>query len=189
MIKTDTWIRQMATEHQMISPFVEKQKQAGVVSYGLDSTGYDIRLSRHYKRPNYLYSVGDPHDVSLESRYKGEISGDRKIIVPPGEYVLVSSLETFKIPRNIQVRAVGKSTYARIGLIVNIVDTEPEYKGKLTFSLVNPTKWPITVHAEQGIASLKFYETDGDCEVSYAEKGGKYQGTSDAAVAKIKKEE
>jgi len=172
-VKPDHWIRQVAKEHGMIEPFVESSVRQGVLSYGLSSYGYDIRVSDEFKIFTNVNSVMiDPKQFVPQSfvDFKGEVC-----IIPPNSFVLSRSVEYFRIPRDVLVICVGKSTYARCGLIVNVTPLEPEWEGYLTVEISNTTPLPAKVYANEGIAQLLFLSGDGLCEQSYADKKGKYQ--------------
>lgn len=172
-IKPDHWIRRMALEHNMIMPFEEKQVRDGIISYGLSSYGYDIRVSDEYKIfTNVNSAIVDPKNFDPASfvDYRGAIC-----IIPPNSFVLARTVEHFDIPRNVLAICVGKSTYARCGLIVNVTPLEPEWRGILTLEISNTTPLPAKVYSNEGIAQLLFLESDEMCEVSYADRKGKYQ--------------
>lgn len=178
-IKSDRWIR---SQEGMIIPFVERKKASGQISYGVDSYGYDIRFKSQYKRPSSRLQIIDP---KAEMPMDIVTTGDGRITIPPGELVQVESVEQFVIPDNVQVLAFPKSTYARVGVHVNICPTEPGYKGSLTFSVTNPTKYPVVIYAEEGVAALKFFEADEFCEENYEKLGGKYQGSDGVTGSKV----
>ncbi|MEJ2548437.1 MAG: dCTP deaminase [Gemmatimonadota bacterium] len=173
-IKSDRWIRQMATEHGMIEPFTERQVREGVISYGLSSYGYDMRVSDEFRIfHNALSPVVDPKAFDERSfvEFQGEIC-----IVPPNSFALARSVEYFRIPRDVLTICVGKSTYARCGIITNVTPFEPEWEGHVTLEISNTTPLPARIYAKEGIAQVLFFESDEPCEVSYADKKGKYQG-------------
>lgn len=171
-IKPDHWIRRMAHEHQMIEPFVEKQVREGVVSYGLSSFGYDIRIANEYKIfTNVNSAIIDPKKFDSASFF--DFVGD-VCIIPPNSFVLARTMEYFRIPRNVLAICLGKSSYARCGLIVNVTPLEPEWQGYLTLEVSNTTPLPARVYSHEGIAQLLFFEGDAP-EVSYADRKGKYQ--------------
>ncbi|MCL7957104.1 MAG: dCTP deaminase [marine benthic group bacterium] len=173
-IKSDGWIRRMATEHGMIEPFTERQVREGVISYGLSSYGYDMRVSDEFRIfHNALSPVVDPK--SFDERSFIEFQGDI-CIVPPNSFALARSIEYFRIPRNVLTICVGKSTYARCGIITNVTPFEPEWEGHVTLEISNTTPLPARIYANEGIAQVLFFESDEPCEVSYADKKGKYQG-------------
>jgi dCTP deaminase len=173
-IKSDRWIRQMATEHGMIEPFTERQVREGVISYGLSSYGYDMRVSDEFRIfHNALSPVVDPK--AFDERSFVEFEGDI-CIVPPNSFALARSVEYFRIPRDVLTICVGKSTYARCGIITNVTPFEPEWEGHVTLEISNTTPLPARIYAKEGIAQVLFFESDEPCEVSYADKKGKYQG-------------
>ncbi|MEJ2483908.1 MAG: dCTP deaminase [Gemmatimonadota bacterium] len=173
-IKSDRWIRRMATEHGMIEPFTERQVREGVISYGLSSYGYDMRVSDEFRIfHNALSPVVDPK--AFDERSFVEFLGD-VCIVPPNSFALARSVEYFKIPRDVLTICVGKSTYARCGIITNVTPFEPEWEGHVTLEISNTTPLPARIYAKEGIAQVLFFESDEPCEVSYADKKGKYQG-------------
>ena len=172
-IKADSWIRRMAIEQGMIEPFVDGQVRDGVISYGLSSYGYDIRVSNEFKIFTNVHSaVVDPKNFNSNSfiDYRGDIC-----VIPPNSFVLAQTVEYFRIPRNVLTICVGKSTYARCGLIVNVTPFEPEWEGYVTLEISNTTPLPARVYANEGIAQVLFFESDEVCEVSYADRKGKYQ--------------
>lgn len=172
-IKPDHWIRQMATEHNMIEPFVEAQVRHDVVSFGLSSYGYDIRVANEYKIfTNVNNAIIDPKHFVPDSfvDFVGDVC-----IIPPNSFVLARTVEYFRIPRSVLAICLGKSTYARCGLIVNVTPLEPEWAGYLTLEISNTTPLPARVYSNEGIAQLLFFESDDACEVSYADRKGKYQ--------------
>lgn len=172
-VKPDHWIRTMAREHDMIEPFVDTQVREDVISYGLSSYGYDIRIADEFLifTPNPYNTVVDPKaiDTRAFTEFKGEVC-----IIPPNSYVLGRSVEYFRIPGNIICLVVGKSTYARSGIIVNVTPGEPGWEGHWTIEISNATPLPAKIYANEGIAQVVFYEGDTP-EVSYADKAGKYQ--------------
>lgn len=173
-LKPDHWIRKMALEQRMIEPFVEKQVRHGVISYGVSSYGYDLRVADEFKIFTNVYSaIVDPKNFSPESfvDFKGEVC-----VIPPNSFALARSMEYFRIPRSVLTICVGKSTYARCGLIVNVTPFEPEWEGFVTLEISNTTPLPAKVYANEGLAQVLFFEADEACETSYADKRGKYQG-------------
>jgi dCTP deaminase len=171
-IKSDRWIRKMAQEHDMINPFCEKQVRQGVVSYGLSSYGYDLRVADEFKIfTNVDSAVVDPKDFSNKSFVDRE--GD-VCIIPPNSFALARTVEYFRIPRDVLVVCLGKSTYARCGIIVNVTPLEPEWEGHVTLEFSNTTPLPAKIYANEGVAQLIFLESDESCEVSYADRQGKY---------------
>lgn len=182
-LKPDHWIRKMAKEHGMIEPFEENQVRQGVVSYGLSSYGYDMRVSREFKIFTNVYSaIVDPKNFAPESFV--DIEGDM-CIIPPNSFALARSVEYFRIPRGVLTICLGKSTYARCGQIVNVTPFEPEWEGHVTLEISNTTPLPARIYANEGIAQVLFFEGDEPCEVSYADKKGKYQGQRGVTPPKI----
>jgi dCTP deaminase len=184
-LKPDKWIRKMALEHKMIDPFCEKQIKKGVVSYGLSSYGYDIRVSNEFKIfTNVNAEVVDPKEFDERNvvDFRGNIC-----IVPPNSFALARTIEYFKIPRNVLAICLGKSTYARCGIIVNITPFEPEFEGHITIEISNTTPLPAKIYANEGIAQVIFFEGDEECEVSYKDKKGKYQRQKGITLPKILK--
>lgn len=182
-IKPDLWIRRMALEHRMIEPFVENSIRQGVVSYGLSSYGYDIRVSDEFKIfTNVNSAIVDPKNFVPQSfvDFKGDVC-----IIPPNSFVLSRTVEYFRIPREVLVVCLGKSTYARCGLIVNVTPLEPEWEGYLTLEISNTTPLPAKVYANEGIAQLIFLAGDDVCEQSYRDKKGKYQGQTGVTLPRI----
>ncbi len=177
-IKSDRWIRRMAQEHGMIEPFQDGQVREGehgkVISYGLSSYGYDVRCSREFKIfTNVLSATVDPKNFDETSFV--DISSD-VCVIPPNSFALASTVEYFRIPRTVLTVCLGKSTYARCGIIVNVTPLEPEWEGHVTLEFSNTTNLPAKVYANEGVAQMLFYESDEPCEVSYKDRGGKYQG-------------
>ena len=182
-LKPDHWIRRMAQEQRMIEPFVDGQRREGVISYGLSSYGYDMRVSDEYKIfTNVRSAIVDPKNFSDDSfvDYQGDIC-----VIPPNSFVLARSMEYFRIPRSVLTLCVGKSTYARCGLIVNVTPFEPEWEGFVTLEISNTTPLPARVYSNEGIAQVIFFEADEDCEVSYADKRGKYQRQDRLTLPKL----
>jgi dCTP deaminase len=182
-IKADKWIRRMALEHRMIEPFVDAQVRAGVVSYGLSSYGYDIRVADEFKVfTNINNTVVDPK--SFDPRSFVDIRADT-CIVPPNSFALARTIEYFRIPRDILTVCVGKSTYARCGIIVNVTPFEPEWEGFVTLEISNTTPLPARIYANEGIAQVLFFQGDEPCERSYADKKGKYLKQQGVTLPKI----
>ncbi|MCH9626143.1 MAG: dCTP deaminase [Chlamydiales bacterium] len=177
-IKEDAWIRQMAQQQKMIEPFVDgqvKSSQEGkrLVSYGLSSYGYDIRVSEEFKVFTNVYnSVVDPKNFTEDAFVDIYAS---ECIIPPNSFALARSIEYFRIPRNILTLCLGKSTYARCGIIVNVTPFEPDWEGHVTIEISNTTPLPAKIYANEGIAQVIFFEAAQMCEISYAEREGKYQ--------------
>ena len=163
----------MALEHGMIEPFEDRQVRAGVISYGLSSYGYDIRVADEFKVfTNINSTVVDPKN--FDSRSFVDVKAD-VCIIPPNSFALAKTVEYFRIPRDVLTVCVGKSTYARCGLIVNVTPFEPEWEGYVTLEISNTTPLPAKVYANEGISQVLFFQSDEICEVSYADKKGKYQ--------------
>ncbi|MCB9430438.1 MAG: dCTP deaminase [Ardenticatenaceae bacterium] len=182
-IKADSWIRRMAQEHGMIEPFVDGQVREGVISYGLSSYGYDIRVSDEFKIFTNVHSaIVDPKNFNPQSfiDYKGDVC-----IIPPNSFVLAQTVEYFRIPRDVLTICVGKSTYARCGLIVNVTPFEPQWEGFVTLEISNTTPLPARVYANEGIAQVLFFQSDEVCEVSYADRKGKYQNQQSIVLPRI----
>ena len=172
-IKADSWIRRMALEHRMIEPFEDRQVRDGVISYGLSSYGYDIRVANEFKVfTNINNTVVDPKN--FDDRSFVDMTTD-VCIIPPNSFALAKTVEYFRIPRDVLTVCVGKSTYARCGLIVNVTPFEPEWEGFVTLEISNTTPLPAKVYANEGISQVLFFQSDEICEVSYADKKGKYQ--------------
>ena len=182
-IKSDRWIKQMALEHGMIEPFEEKQMREGVISYGLSSYGYDIRVADEFKIfTNVNTTIVDPKH--FDSRSFVDVRGD-VCIIPPNSFALAKTVEYFRIPRDVLTICVGKSTYARCGLIVNVTPFEPEWEGFVTLEISNTTPLPAKIYANEGIAQVLFFQSDEPCETSYADKRGKYQNQSGLVLPKL----
>jgi dCTP deaminase len=182
-IKSDHWIRRMALEHDMINPFSEKQVRQGVVSYGLSSYGYDLRVADEFKIfTNVNSSIVDPKKFDEKSFVT--INSD-VCIVPPNSFALARSVEYFKIPRNVLTLCVGKSTYARCGIIVNVTPFEPEWEGFVTLEISNTTPLPAKIYANEGLCQIIFFESDEVCETSYKDRKGKYQAQTGIVLPKV----
>ena len=182
-IQPDSWIRQMAKEHGMIEPFVEKQVSSHVISYGVSSYGYDIRVADEYKIFTDVFSaVVDPKHFDPKSMvdFKGDMC-----IIPPNSFVLARTIEYFRIPRNVLTICVGKSTYARCGLIVNVTPFEPEWEGYVTLEISNTTPLPAKVYSNEGIAQVLFFVADQECETSYKDRKGKYDKQTGVVPPKV----
>jgi len=182
-IKSDRWIRQMAREQRMIEPFVESQVRDGVISYGLSSYGYDVRVADEYKIFTNVYTaVVDPKHFDPRSfvEYKGGV-----LVIPPNSFALARSVEYFRIPRNVLTICMGKSTYARCGIIVNVTPFEPEWEGFVTLEISNTSPLPARVYSGEGICQVIFLEADEVCEVSYKDKKGKYQAQQGIVLPRI----
>jgi dCTP deaminase len=182
-IKPDTWIKRMALEHRMIEPFVDEQIRAGVISYGVSSYGYDVRVGDEFKVFSNVYNViVDPKDFDPKSFV--DIKAD-VCIIPPNSFALASTVEYFRIPRDILTVCLGKSTYARCGIIVNVTPFEPEWEGHVTIEISNTTPLPAKIYANEGIAQVLFFQSDEVCAVSYKDKKGKYQAQRGVTLPKL----
>jgi dCTP deaminase len=184
-IKSDRWIRQMAREHRMIEPFVEGQVREGAISYGVSSYGYDMRVAPEFRIfTNVLSAVVDPKHFDDRSfvKFDGDVC-----IVPPNSFALARSVEYFRIPRNVLTICLGKSTYARCGIITNVTPFEPEWEGYVTLEISNTTPLPAKIYANEGICQVLFFEAGADdvCETSYADKKGKYQKQTGVTLPKL----
>jgi dCTP deaminase len=182
-IKSDKWIRRMAIQHRMIEPFAENQVRDGVISYGVSSYGYDIRVADEFKIfTNINSTIVDPKRFDQQSfvDFKGDVC-----IIPPNSFALARTVEYFRIPRSILTICVGKSTYARCGIILNVTPFEPEWEGTATLEISNTTPLPARIYANEGIAQVVFFEADEICETSYADKKGKYQAQREITLPKI----
>jgi len=187
VIKSDNWIRRMARDHKMIEPFEPGQvrEHAGhkIVSYGTSSYGYDIRCSNEFKLFTNLNStIVDPKNFDEKSFV--DFRGDW-CIIPPNSFALARTVEYFRIPRDVLTICLGKSTYARCGIIVNVTPFEPEWEGYVTLEFSNTTPLPAKIYANEGIAQVIFFESDEVCETSYKDRGGKYQGQQGVTLPKI----
>jgi dCTP deaminase len=182
-IKSDRWIRQMALEHGMIEPFADRQVREGVISYGVSSYGYDMRVATEFRIfTNVLNSLVDPKQFDPKSfvEFEGDVC-----IVPPNSFALGRSVEYFRIPRNVITITVGKSTYARCGIITNVTPFEPEWEGFVTLEISNTTPLPAKIYANEGIAQALFFEGDEAPETSYADRKGKYQGQRGVTLPRL----
>jgi len=186
-IKSDRWIKKMSEENGMISPFepkmIREKEGEKIVSYGTSSYGYDIRCAPEFKVfTNINSTIVDPKAFDPNSFV--EFNGDH-CIIPPNSFALARTVEFFKIPRNVLTICVGKSTYARCGIIVNVTPFEPEWEGYVTLEFSNTTPLPAKIYAGEGCAQVLFFESDEVCETSYKDRGGKYQGQSGVTLPKI----
>ena len=184
-IKSDFWIEKMSLEYGMIDPFEATQVRGGKISYGLSSFGYDIRVSNEYKIfTNVNNSIIDPKNFDSASfvDYKGDVC-----IVPPNSFALARSVEYFRIPRDVLTICVGKSTYARCGIIVNVTPFEPEWEGYVTLEISNTTPLPAKIYSNEGLCQVLFFQSDEECRTSYKDKAGKYQEQSGITLPRMKK--
>jgi dCTP deaminase len=173
----------MAREQGMIEPFEDHQVREGVISYGLSSYGYDMRVAEEFRIfTNVNSTIVDPKHFDAKSfvEFRGEVC-----IVPPNSFALARSVEFFRIPRNVLTLCVGKSTYARCGIIVNVTPFEPEWEGFVTLEISNTTPLPARIYANEGLAQVVFFESDEQCETSYKDKKGKYQSQQGIVLPKI----
>ncbi|MCL4131935.1 UNVERIFIED_CONTAM: hypothetical protein GTU68_023558 [Idotea baltica] len=185
-IKSDKWIRRMAAQQDMISPFesgqVRENEQGKMISYGTSSYGYDVRCSTEFKIfTNINSAIVDPKNFDEQSFV--DVNAD-VCIIPPNSFALARTVERFKIPRNVLTICLGKSTYARCGIIVNVTPLEPEWEGHVTLEFSNTTTLPAKIYANEGVAQMLFFESDEVCETSYADRNGKYQGQQGVTLPK-----
>lgn len=183
MIKSDKWIKKMAKEKEMIKPFVETQIRENVISYGLSSYGYDIRITDEFKVfTNINSTIIDPKkfDEKCFVNFKAD-----NCIIPSNSFILARSVEYFKIPRNVLAICTGKSTYARCGIVVNVTPFEPEWEGFVTIEISNTGSLPAKIYANEGIAQVIFFEADEEPLISYKDKKGKYQSQSQITLPKV----
>jgi len=186
-IKSDKWIRRMAKQHGMIEPFesgqVREVEGRKIVSYGTSSYGYDVRCSDEFKVFTNVYStIVDPKNFDEKSFV--DLKAD-VCIIPPNSFALARTVERFRIPRNVLTVAVGKSSYARFGIVVNVTPLEPEWEGFVTLEFSNTTPLPAKIYANEGVAQMLFFESDEVCETSYKDRGGKYQGQKGVTLPKV----
>jgi dCTP deaminase len=182
-VKSDRWIKRMVEEQEMIRPFAESQVREGVISYGLSSYGYDLRVADEFKIfTNVNSTTVDPKRFDPRSlvEFKGDVC-----IVPPNSFALARSVEYFKIPRSVLTVCLGKSTYARCGIIVNVTPLEPEWEGFVTLEISNTTPLPARVYSNEGLCQIVFFESDEICEVSYKDKKGKYQSQQGIVLPRV----
>lgn len=186
-LKSDKWIRKMALEQGMIEPFVGSQVRhvdgKKIVSFGLSSYGYDLRVSHQFKVfTNIFNTIVDPKEFSDDAFVDVEADA---CIIPPNSFALAMSVEYFRIPRSVLTLCIGKSTYARCGIIVNVTPFEPEWEGYVTLEISNTTPLPAKIYAGEGLAQILFYEAAEVCEVSYKDRAGKYMGQKEITVPKL----
>ena len=182
-IKPDTWITRMARDHPMIEPFVDDQVRQGVISYGVSSYGYDVRVGDEFKVFTNVYNtVVDPK--SFDPKSFVDIKAD-VCIIPPNSFALASTIEYFRIPRDVLTVCLGKSTYARCGIIVNVTPFEPEWEGHVTIEISNTTPLPAKIYANEGIAQVLFFQSDEPCAKSYKDKKGKYQAQRGVTLPRL----
>ncbi|MBC8455632.1 dCTP deaminase [bacterium] len=182
-IRPDFWIRKMAKEHGMIEPFADNQVRKGSISYGISAYGYDMRISNEFKILRVASDLTlDPKNMPDDAfeNFVGDVC-----VIPPHGLILAKSVEYFRIPRNILTVTQGKSTYARVGVLVNVTPFEPEWEGFVTIAITNLSGNPVKVYANEGLAQVLFFESEDACEKSYADKKGKYQAQKTITGAKI----
>ena len=187
-IKSDKWIKRMSQEKDMIEPFFAQQVRESdtsvekIISYGVSSYGYDVRCANEFKIFTNIHSkTVDPKHFDEDAFI--DIQGDH-CIIPPNSFALARTIEYFRIPRNVLTVCLGKSTYARCGIIVNVTPLEPEWEGHVTLEFSNTTSLPAKIYANAGVAQMLFFESDEVCEISYADRGGKYQGQTGVTLPK-----
>ncbi|MEK7483011.1 MAG: dCTP deaminase [Planctomycetota bacterium] len=182
-VMSDRWIRKMAREHKMIDPFCERVEGSKLISYGLSSYGYDIRVANEFKVFTNVYnSIVDPKDFHKDSFV--DITA-AICVIPPNSFALARTVEYFRIPKNVITVCLGKSTYARCGIIVNVTPFEPGWEGIVTLEISNTTPLPAKIYAGEGIAQVLFFEGNEPCEISYADRKGKYQGQQEITLPKV----
>ena len=182
-IKSDRWIRRMARDHRMIEPFTDKQVREGVISYGLSSYGYDVRIADEFKIfTNINSTIVDVKNFDARSfvDFKGDVC-----IIPPNSFALASTVEYFRIPRDVLTICLGKSTYARCGIIVNVTPFEPEWEGHVTIEISNTTPLPAKIYANEGACQFLFLQGNEPCEISYADRAGKSMGQRGVTLPKL----
>lgn len=189
-ILSDIEIKQRSLDENMISPFVEKlvrnEQNKGVLSYGLSSYGYDVRVSNEFKIfTNINSSIVDPKDFSNENFITKKVKDNESVILPPNSFALANTVETFKVPRDILIICVGKSTYARCGIVVNVTPIEPEFEGQVVLEFSNTTNLPAKLYAGEGACQFVFFKAEKLCETSYKDRKGKYQNQTGIQLPKI----
>jgi len=182
-IKSDNWIKRMAIDHRMIEPFVDTQVRSGAISYGVSSYGYDVRVGDEFKVFTNVYNtVVDPKNFDPKSFVDIKAS---ECVIPPNSFALASTIEYFRIPRDVLTVCLGKSTYARCGIIVNVTPFEPEWEGHVTIEISNTTPLPAKIYANEGIAQVLFFQSDEPCARSYKDKKGKYQAQRGVTLPRL----
>lgn len=189
-IKSDKWIREMSLGLNLIYPFSERCTTSvddkPAISYGLSSYGYDIRVGNVFKVFTDVYgSIVDPKNFDTRSFVEMFVPDGAKCVIPPNSFALAQSVERFKIPRNVLTLCIGKSTYARCGILLNTTPFEPEWQGIVTLEISNTTSLPAVIYAGEGIAQVLFLESDEDCETSYADRNGRYQGQTELTLPRV----
>lgn len=183
MILSDKWIRESSQKHGMIEPFVENQRREGMISYGLSSYGYDARCAPEFKIfTNVNNAIVDPKDFSTNSFVDRETD---VCIIPPNSFALARTVEYFRIPRDVLVICLGKSTYARCGIIVNVTPLEPEWEGHVTLEFSNTTPLPAKIYANEGVCQFLFFKGDQPCDVSYKDRAGKYMNQTGVTLPRL----
>ena len=189
-VLSDVEIKERSLNHKMIVPFVEqlirKTENEKVLSYGLSSYGYDVRVSNEFKVfTNINNSIIDPKNFSNDNFITKVVKDNDCLILPPNSFALANTIETFKVPRDIIIVCVGKSTYARCGVVVNVTPIEPEFEGQVVLEFSNTTTLPVKIYANEGACQFLFFKADNICKTSYADRKGKYQGQKGITLAKI----
>lgn len=189
-VLSDKEIRERSLKNEMIKPFVEKlvrkTEEKKVLSYGLSSYGYDVRVSGEFKIfTNINSSVIDPKNFSNDNFITKNVNKNESVILPPNSFALANTIETFKIPRDVVVICVGKSTYARCGIVVNVTPIEPEFEGQVVLEFSNTTNLPAKIYAGEGACQFVFFKADNVCETSYADRNGKYQKQTGVQLPKV----
>ena len=183
-IKSDRWIKKMAKDHKMIDPFTDKQTTQGAISYGVSSYGYDIRVTDEFKVFTDVFNtVVDPKSFNEKSFVT---IVDKECIIPPNSFALARTVEYFKIPKNVITVCLGKSTYARCGIIVNVTPFEPEWEGYVTLEISNTTPLPAKIYSNEGLCQVLFFQSDEPCRTSYKDKAGKYQHQTGITLPRMK---
>jgi len=190
MIKSDKWIRRMSREHDLITPFSERctvsDRGLPVISYGLSSYGYDIRVGNNFKVFTDVYgAIVDPKCFDSRAFVDINVPDGAVCAIPPNSFALAQTVERFKIPRNVLATCIGKSTYARCGIVVCITPLEPSWEGVLTIEISNTTPLPAAIYAGEGLAQVLFFESDEECETSYKDRNGKYQGQTGLTLPRL----
>ncbi len=183
-IKSDNWIKRMVLEQGMIQKFADSQHREGVISYGVSSYGYDVRCANEFKIfTNVNSTIVDPKNFDSGSFV--DVQTDGMCIIPPNSFALARTVEYIRVPRDVLVLCIGKSTYARCGIIVNVTPLEPEWQGYVTLEFSNTTPLPAKIYANEGAAQLLFFESDEQCAISYADRKGKYQKQQGIVLPKV----
>ena len=189
-VLSDLEIKERSIKNGMISPFVEKlvrkTDKEKVLSYGLSSYGYDVRVSNEFKVfTNINSSIIDPKNFSNENFVSKTVKDNECLILPPNSFALANTIETFKVPRDILIICVGKSTYARCGIVVNVTPIEPEFEGQVVLEFSNTTNLPAKIYANEGACQFVFFKADKICTTSYSDRNGKYQGQTGVTLPKV----